>query len=97
MANSSDHLVAKKFPREWAAVANATGLKARKKRYELRRRYEYSLKFDALRATGAHCGNCRHYEDAPPGMDGKVCGERSDYHGYLMPKPDSLCLIWSKS
>lgn len=84
------------FPREWAK-ANAKIRGASKARNNLRKRAEYHVQREALRATGAACATCRYFSPWPgPGPKGRmICDVGSDFHGYQEAKPDGLCLSYS--
>lgn len=93
-----DARAATMYPREWAAAISRTGPAASKKRQQLRRNAEMEIERSKLRATGACCGNCRSYEHGSnPLQPKRFCGALSDFHGYVTPPADDLCLKWSAS
>ncbi len=51
---------------------------------------------DALKATGARCGTCKHFEQpSPPGFPKTTwCSLHSDDGGFQLAATDGLCKDW---
>ena len=90
---ATDAAIAIRFPSEWAR-ANDTRLRNRSKaRQQLRQRYRIALEMDALRAANPHakCANCSNRGS----WNGKmICDLDSDFGGYAITDPASLCVRW---
>jgi len=91
-----DQQVAAMFPKEWAAVANVTGERARRRRHSLRRRARVETALAQLRAEGRSCASCGSFRNQRPCPGGPrtYCERDSDFHGYAIVKPTDLCTNW---
>lgn len=94
-------LAAARYPDEWNKWNGVPGRKAGKKRQQLRQMAEHAVELDKLRLAGAECSNCAHFHTRVPangwrGME-PWCGFFSDFQGYQMARPDSLCLRWKRT
>lgn len=94
---ATDAAIAARWPDAWAR-ANDTSLPRRSKaRQQLRMRYKHAVALEEFRAANptARCGNCAHGDrDPTPGIRGLSCELDSDFHGYAMVHPDSVCTRW---
>lgn len=90
-------LAAKTFPGQWAKALREKGERGRRRRHNLRRRAEDTLKLKALREAGASCASCRDFAAMPgPGAKGqRICDAKSDHQGYAITTAENLCTDWS--
>lgn len=56
-----------------------------------RRQAEQSAAIARLRSAGKSCGNCEHFEKAPFGMTGHICGLCSEFSGYQTAVASGVC------
>ena len=58
---------------------------------------EHRSVITALISAGKSCANCQHFGRAPIGMKDRICELDSDSGGYLVVKPDHVCLQHERS
>lgn len=80
------------FPTEWAAAARIQRGKIRqRRRRSLRDRAVYLFITTPIQAAGGACSNCEHLLRDPAGMKGLYCDVGSDFYGYQVTRPASIC------
>jgi hypothetical protein len=86
-------LAAARFPAEWKKWCARTGPGASKRRQQLRKAAEDTVKIDVLRANAASCGTCANFQKKGP--YGPHCELDSDFHGYALTQAANLCSRWT--
>ena len=98
-AKALDEAIAAAWPDRWAR-ANAPRTGASKRRNNLRKAWKAHLTYQAFVAANpnARCGNCTHMKRVPhrtaAHRDANHCELDSDFYGYQITSPESVCARW---
>lgn len=99
---TQDEAIEAAWPDRWAK-ANDPRPNASKRRNNLRKHWRNHVALTDFKAThpDARCGNCSHMGRVPhrtaAHRDANFCELDSDFHGYQITSPDSVCTRWSNS
>jgi len=90
----ADARIAAAWPDRWAK-ANDPRPGASKRRNRVRRHWQLHCALEKFKKDNptARCGTCANYQMMPLD-DRRHCEVESDFYGYLMTKPDSVCMKW---